>query len=329
MCVARVCYYASALAQVCQPIPSALAPAGQRAGPAVGAMPIKRAPSFDGGFTFMKQWTVRAGCSKEWHIVNATEVNGDVFVEVGKQIPWVCQTVCNVGRSAAPLRRTSVLERLRKGAAGELSPAPAGGAGADDDDPLTDMLAGVVAHVPRKKKARRSTSTALVAKEAEQPRVVSVNLEREEQCSPQLVRVFARSTTRPTGRDSERVSNLWIHQEDVPCVLTALHADFASRGVPEPNLSLRQRAPEDAGGEAMVSFDVRDGAWVAASRGDDQKRNLKKFYVNKFQKGTREPLHADEYRLELARARAAAEAWVAGTAAEPAGAACEDVLLTA
>ena len=278
-------------------------------------MPIKRAPCFNQGVTFAKQWTIRAGCSKEWHIVNAMEVGGDVFVEIGKQIPWVCQTVCGVGRSMAPLRRTSVLETLRKEVRGQLSPAPAGGA-FDDDDPLANMLSeGVGVHTPRKKKARRSKKSEGGPEESQ--RVVEVSLKQQGQSLPEPVKVWARCTSRPTGNDCERLTNIWVHQDNVHQVLEALHNDARTRGVPEPEpAGGHPLAPEPApaGGDACVSglsYDHRDGAWLAVARGADEKRIVKKFYVSKLKTGTREPLGVEEFRGELAKSRAEAEAWLA------------------
>jgi len=212
---------------------------------------------------------VSGGMCKSPVMANSTVVDGRTFLEVSKSQPWVTHVVCGKGSSYCPLKRTTLLERLREAAWDKLvvgtskEPAPAGGPG-DADDPMgaLGVSLGDAAASARKRPRRRAKNEALEVPVQRNSGETTVELDELEVA----VSVWLNNISRPTGRQQSKTLNMWILLEDVPHVMKALITQYENHGVPE----LSDGGDADvtsAPADGSMWYDFRDRAWIIRTSG--------------------------------------------------------------
>lgn len=271
-------------------------------------MPKRKDIDFASDLQLKGQLTLKAGCSKEWHIVKYVEVDGSTFIEVGKQVNWVCHVVCGCGRSTGPLKRTRVIENLRAEVVSMLAPASGADAAADgdDDDPMAALgMETPTKRVPRRRSGRKRQSDDDPSKTTS--RVLEVHLPAPGTAGHQIsvyVKDFPKYTLEAPSNGGHN-SSLWIRKDCLPRFLQVLREEFLSYGV-EKVTSAEATSLEDSAALSCC-FDHRDGAFVVK-----QGRTIaQRFYVQKRLKGSQQYVNGLAYKDLLSAAREEAEAWIA------------------
>ena len=257
-----------------------------------------------------QQLTLKSGCSKEWHIVQSEKVKGQCFIEVGKQVNWLCQVITGSGRSSNPLKRTRTFEHMRRHILETLDPAPAGGgAGEPDDDPMASLGMEGTQRQPRRKVVHKLKSKSAKGQGAA-PRIMDVEMPQGS-CVKVLVKYLAAAKTSGSKNYGHNTS-LWVLQSHLPSLLASLRNEWSDRGIDlvEDDGELAPASEEDDIGDAgsgkfVVVFDHRDGAFVVKVR----QRIIQRFYVRKREVGSQKLLSGDAYKRVMEDTRLAANAW--------------------
>ena len=269
----------------------------------LGIMPRKRSGTFK-PVCVLQQLCVGGGCLKEPRVVTTKNIGGEEYVEVGKQIDWLCHLITGFSRSSSPLKQCKLFEQLRKQCPGAedgdgAAAAPAAGGG-DDDDPMASFIVSDSAHTQGRKRGReKKPSPVRGCAGGDVVRSVEIALP-----GGAKVHVQASVGGRPKGRSSVKAGNLFVRADGLAAFICALRQDFNDMGVSEDADDVSEGCDES------LCFVHRDRAWVVSYAEEDGSRCQKRFYVPKYEVGTRRYLPVDEYAAERERARERAEEWI-------------------
>ena len=279
-------------------------------------MPKSLRLTFNGNITVESRLTITGGVSKQCHVLNSMEVDGETFIEMKKTENWICRMIGGYHCNNSPLKRTRFLETLRAAAHKKATPALAGG-DSDSDDPMQTLCP---AGAPPTKRPRgrgraggrggRGRGRAAVAKRTLMEGPVDVKAPCSVSVTVENVRIYVRG-------DSSRTSTLWVAVDSVPAVLSALRAEFESHGVPaienvaDGDVGEGDEAALVAGVAREVWFDYRSRAWIVGQRGGAQDKHItmKKFPVPQCKRGSSELLGSIEYKEALEAIKKKAMAW--------------------
>ena len=177
---------------------------------------MRKDKGFASSVEFKTQLTLKAGASNQWHIVKTVTVEGETFVEVGKQVNWFCLVVCGRGRSGNPLKRTRTFEHMRKDIARQLCLAPAGCDAEDSDDPMASLGMEHAERLPRRRAAARKESKRQRQSKSDQTtasHLLTVRLPASAPAGAEQVALYVKDVPNTQAHSSKNAANasLWIH----------------------------------------------------------------------------------------------------------------------
>ena len=200
------------------------------------------------------QMTVKGGLLKGNRLVNSCKVAHEgeevTLVSVSHQDSWLCEMVSGKAASRRPLKRTTMLQQLRRLICSDGPTSSLEGGGAvvvvdkmqdlefDDSEPET-------APTPKKRRRQPGQPADVVPDGV----VVKVSVPSNASSLEELRSI----------RVMKKASSLWIEVDALPWLVHALRIEHDTGGVPSPTLVLPD-SPEAAFG---IHWDFRDDRWVA------------------------------------------------------------------